>query len=111
MNYFLNKKLPTISEEELDLLEYKLPKSYLIGMEKISKLIKDKFLKFTDNQVKSKPKGVVFYGPPRTGKSAISAECIDILRLFKLIQLQNHLFIYRVFTDITPADFNNELQG
>jgi len=35
--------------------------------------------------VSKPPKGVVFYGPPRTGKTAISTEVINILKLFKLI--------------------------
>lgn len=45
------------------------------------------------------PKGVLFYGPPRTGKSIIS----DTL-------FQN-LNIFNIFKNVDPGDFNNELSG
>ena len=67
----------------MNLLAAELPAGNLIGVENIAEILKDKFIKFTDNTVESKPKGVVFYGPPRTGKTVISSEIIKILKLFK----------------------------
>ncbi len=67
-------------------------------MKDICEKIRHQFLIFSDSTI-DKPKGVIFYGPPRTGKTFTTKKIIDNLNLFL------------IYPSLAAADFCHGLQG
>lgn len=62
------------------------------------KILQKEFLNFTNNYI-SKPKGILFYGPPRTGKTFTCNIILDIFGLFK------------IYDSLSAADFSQGIVG
>ncbi len=67
-------------------------------MKDICEKIRHQFLQFTDSTI-DRPKGIIFFGPPRTGKTFTTKKIIQNLNLFL------------IYPSLAAADFCHGLQG
>ena len=69
------------------------------GLEYYLEKIYDEFNGYLSSSVYELPKGILFYGPPRTGKTYVSKMILDLLQIFG------------VHPDLAAGDFKKPLQG
>lgn len=92
------KLLPQTYIEELDLTNTYNKLKEKKGLSDLAEDIKLKLHNFTKPYL-DKSKGIIFYGPPRTGKTFTTTLIIDYLKLFK------------VYPNLSAADFSQGIVG
>jgi len=69
------------------------------GFDYYANKIHEEFVATLTSSIYELPKGILFYGPPRTGKTHCSKKVIELLRL------------WRIHSDMAAGDFNKPYVG
>lgn len=85
-----------IKKDQLEYCEEQLKNNNC--MKEIYEKLNHEFLPFADSSI-DRPKGIIFYGPPRTGKTFTTSKIIQFLKL------------YLIYPSLAASDFSHGLQG